>query len=159
MSHDRPGDETHRTQGTPSVLIVARLTASSVELADAVSRRAARPCNFTLLVPAEPHGLHRVVDPEDHGGLEAEQHLVAALPLLSRAAGSPVRGMVGSHNPLAAVQDALNLHGYDEVLLCTLPARLSRWLHIDLPRKIAALGVPLTAVVASRDEKQHHSAA
>jgi hypothetical protein len=150
----------HTTKDAPpSVLIVARLTASSVELSQAVLRRAMDPCVFTLLVPAEAHGLHRVVDPEDHGVDEAKRRLADALPLLSRAAGSQVQGMIGSHDPLAAVQDALNLHGFDEVLLCTLPLRISRWLHIDLPRKVAALGVPLTTVVATRHEAQLHFAA
>jgi hypothetical protein len=144
---------------TTSVLIVARLTSSSPELAEAVRRRATDPCEFTLLVPAEPHGLHRVVDPEDHGTEEAERRLAQALPLLTRAAGSPVRGMIGSHNPLAAVQDALHLHGFDEILLSTLPVHVSRWLHIDLPRKVAALGVPITTIVATRDETQEHHAA
>jgi hypothetical protein len=143
----------------PSVLIVARLTSSSPELVEAVRRRAADSCEFTLLIPAEPQGLHRVVDPEDHGTEEAEGRLAQALPLLSEAAGSSVRGMIGSHNPLAAVQDALHLHGFDEILLSTLPVHVSRWLHIDLPRKVAALGVPLTTVVATRDETQQHHAA
>jgi hypothetical protein len=31
-----------------------------------------------------------------------------------------------------------------------LPARISRWLHLDLPRKVRALGVPVTEVM--RDE-------
>jgi hypothetical protein len=54
--------------------------------------------------------------------------------------------MVGVASPLDAVQDALNVHGFDEVILSTLPARVSRWLHLDLPRKIAACGVPVTVV-------------
>jgi hypothetical protein len=148
-----------KRRSAASVLIMARLTASSAELADAVSRRAAEPCSFTLLVPAEAHGLHRVVDPEDHGIEEARRRLAHALPVLSRAASSPVRGTIGSHDPLAAVHDALNMQGFDEILLCTLPVRVSRWLHIDLPRKVAALGVPLTTVVATRHETQQHFAA
>jgi hypothetical protein len=146
-------------QTATRVLIVARLTASSPELADAVARRAADRCVFTLLIPAESHGLHRVVDPEDHGVEEARRRLDHAVPLLSRAAGSSVNAMVGSHDPLAAVQDALNVHGFNEILLCTLPARISRWLHVDLPSKVAALGVPLTTVVAIRHETQQHFAA
>ncbi|HEX4438146.1 MAG TPA: hypothetical protein VH061_15275 [Solirubrobacteraceae bacterium] len=141
------------------MLIVARVTSSSPELVEAVRRRAVNPCAFTLLVPAETHGLHRVVDPEDHGTEEAQLRLAQALPLLTRAAGAPVRGMIGSHNPLAAVQDALHLHGFDEILLSTLPVHVSRWLHIDLPRKVAALGVPLTTIVATRDETHQHHAA
>ena len=56
--------------------------------------------------------------------------------------------------PLAAIQDALNLQGYDEVILSTLPARVSRWLKLDLPSKVAGLDLPVTTVTArSRDEE------
>lgn len=130
------------------VLIVAHHTADSPELLEAVSRRAVRgACAFTLLVPAEPRGLHRVVDPEDHGMAEARRRLDRALPLLSEAAGAEVVGIVGSHDPLAAVQDALNLLGFDEVIVSMLPARISRWFRLDLPHKVRALGVPVAEVV------------
>jgi hypothetical protein len=129
------------------VLVVAHRTAATPALLDAVRERAARgPAAFTLLVPSPAHGLHRVVDPEDQGATEAEMVLELALPLLEEAAGAPVEGMVGSASPLEAVQDALNLRGFDEVILSTLPTRVSRWLHLDLPRKIAAEGVPVTVV-------------
>jgi hypothetical protein len=131
------------------VLVVAHQTADSPELMRAVSARGSRgPCTFTLLVPASAHGLHRVVDPEDHGSPEAEARLNAALPLLSEAAGEPVTGIVGSHDALAAIQDAVNLLGFDEVIVSMLPARLSRWLHLDLPRKVRGLGLPVTEVIA-----------
>ena len=42
----------------------------------------------------------------------------------------------------------LNRHGFDEIIVSTLPARVSRWLHMDLPRKVAGLGVPVTTVTA-----------
>ncbi len=133
--------------GRARVLIVAHKTADSQQLIEAVARRAAAgPCAFTLLVPTSPRGLHRVTDPEDHGAAEAERRLNTALPPLSCAAGSEVVGMIGGHEPLAAVQDALNLIGFDEVIVSMLPARVSRWLHLDLPRKISAMGVAVTAV-------------
>ena len=129
------------------VLVVAHKTAATPTLIEAVRERAARgPAAFTLLVPNPAHGLHRVIDPEDQGPNEGEQILELALPLLEQAAGARVEGMVGVASPLDAVQDALNLHGFDEVILSTLPARVSRWLHLDLPRKIAACGVPVTVV-------------
>jgi hypothetical protein len=130
------------------VLIVAHHTADSAELLDAVESRATRgPAAFTLLVPKAPRGLHRVVDPEDHGMAEARRRLDRALPLLSAAAGAEVVGVVGSHDPVAAVQDALNLLGFDEVIVSMLPARMSRWLRLDLPHKVRALGLPVTEVV------------
>lgn len=131
------------------VLLVAHHTADSIELAGAVAERAARGrCLFTLLVPAQPRGLHKVIDPEDHGIREAQRRLDRALPVLTQAAGDEVVGIVGSHDPLAAVQDALNLLGFDEVIISMLPARMSRWLRLDLPRKVRGLGVPVSEVVA-----------
>ena len=61
--------------GSPArVLIVAHQTADSPKLLAAVAKRAAEgPCSYTLLVPATAHGLHRVVDPEDHGLGEAHR--------------------------------------------------------------------------------------
>lgn len=130
------------------ILIVAHHAADTPELRAAVAKRAAQgPSSFTLLVPASPHGLHRVVDPEDHGVAEAYRRLDVALPRLSAAAGSEVVGVVGSHDPVAAVQDALNLLGFDEVMVSMLPARISRWLRLDLPHKVRGLGVAVTDVV------------
>jgi hypothetical protein len=135
------------------VLVVADRTAQSPELMAAVTERAAAgPCVFTLLVPARAHGLHRLIDPEDQGTGEAEIRLSAALGPLSDAAGGLITGMVGSHEPLAAIQDALNLTGFDEVIISTLPVRISRWLHLDLPRKVRALGVPVTEVTGEESE-------
>lgn len=129
-----------RSTSPARVLIVARQTAQRRQLIETVARRAAAgPCTFTLLVPASPRGLHRAVDPETHGRDEAEARLAAALPLLRRAAGQDVMGLVGSHEPLAAIQDVLNLFGFDEVIISMLPARVSRWLRLDLPRKVQAL--------------------
>ena len=74
-----------------------------------------------------------------------------ALPLLSEAAGAPVEGIVGDPDPVAAVQDAINLHGFDEVIISTLPARLSRWLKLDLPSKVSGMGLPVTTVTPADD--------
>ena len=131
------------------VLVVANRTAATPALIEAVRERAGRgPCAFTLLVPKVVHGLHRAVDAEDQASDESEATLALAVPLLEEAAGGPVEGLVGDHEPLAAVQDALNAGHFDEVIISTLPARVSRWLHLDLPRKVAGLGLPVTTVTA-----------
>jgi hypothetical protein len=135
---------------TPTrVLVVAHRTAATPALLDAVRERAGRgPCTFTLLVPRAAHGLHRVVDPEDQAEDEAATVLALALPLLEEAAGTEVQGLIGDPEPLAAIQDAVNLHGFDEIVLSTLPTRVSRWLRLDLPHKAGGLGLPVTTVVA-----------
>jgi hypothetical protein len=134
------------------VLVVAHKTAATRPLFDAVSERAqAGPARFTLLVPNPAHGLHKVIDPEDQGAGEARQALDQALPLLSEAAGSSVEGLVGDPDPVAAVHDAVNLHGFDEIIISTLPTHISRWLKLDLPSKVSGLGLPVTTVTPADD--------
>jgi hypothetical protein len=129
------------------VLVVAHKTAATQPLLNAVSDRARRgPCVFTLLVPNPAHGLHKVVDPEDQRASEAQTVLDAAVPALAGAAGAEVEGIIGDADPIAAVHDAINLRGFDEVIISTLPARLSRWLKLDLPSKVSGMGLPVTTV-------------
>jgi hypothetical protein len=131
------------------VLVVAHKTAATPALLQAVRERAARgPATFTLLVPNAAHGLHRVVDPEDVQSGEAHDVLELALPLLTEAAGSEVTGMIGDPAPLTAIQDAVNVHGFDEIIISTLPARVSRWMKLDLPSKTSGLGLPVTTINA-----------
>jgi len=131
------------------VLVVANRTAATPALIAAVRERAQRsPAAFTLLIPNPAHGLHKLVDPEDQEQGEAEGTLELAIPLLEQAAGGRVEGMIGVSEPLAAIQDAINMHGFDELIISTLPTRVSRWLKLDLPSKAAGLGLPVTTVTA-----------
>ena len=135
------------------VLVVAARTAATPALMEAVRERAGRgPCQFTLLVPNPTHGLHTVVDPEDQGTGEAQSIIELAQPLLEEAAGGEVQTMVGDPRPLDAIQDAINLHGFDEIILSTLPTRVSKWLKLDLPSKVGGLGLPVTTVTARSKE-------
>jgi hypothetical protein len=140
-----------RMHETRRVLLVANRTATTVRLGEAVERRAGGGSDgtrFHLLVPATPRGLHRVVDPEVAGREEAGGQLDGALPSLSAAAGSPVTGEVGDADPLAAIQDVLSRERFDEIIISTLPRRVSRWLRLDLPSKARGLGLPVTHVEA-----------
>ena len=131
------------------VLVVAHRTAATPALLDAVRARAeAGPATFTLLVPRAAHGLHRLVDPEDTDEAEAQAVLELALPLLEEAVGSPVEGKIGDANPVDAISDAVNIDGYDEIIISTLPARVSKWLRLNLPAKLKPLGLPITTVTA-----------
>ena len=62
--------------------------------------------------------------------------------------------MIGAPEPLDAIQDAVNIHGFDEIILSTLPKRVSRWLKLDLPSKLTGLGLPITTVTASGREER-----
>jgi hypothetical protein len=131
------------------VLVVAHQTAATDALLDAVRERAQHgPARFHLVVPRRPHGMHKVVDPSEAGEHEAQIVLDEALPKLSRAAGAEVTGAVGDPEPLMAIEDAVNLGNYDEIIISTLPLGISRWLKLDLVSKARALGLPVTHVAA-----------
>ncbi len=135
------------SQTAARVLVVAYKTAATQHLIEAVRERAQRgDAKFTLLVPNAASGLHKVVDPEDQGGGEAKAVLDRAVPALSDAAEAPVEGIVGSTDPIAAIEDAINLRGFDEVIISTLPTKLSHWLKLDLPSKVTGMGLPVTTV-------------
>src|SRR5918998_141863 len=124
------------------ILVVANRTAATPLLIDAVRSKAAeRPCTFTLLIPNEPR----------KGG--ADWTLETAIPLLERAAGAPVEGMVGEEDPFEAVSSALRERGFDEVIVSTLPKRVSEWLRRDLPHRIEKLGVQVTTVSQNEERE------
>jgi hypothetical protein len=132
------------------VLVVANRTAESPELLEALRTRTMHgPCEFTLLIPSTPHGLAWAADMHA-GGDEAEQHREAFVQEL-REEGLDVAGAkVGDPDPLAAISDECNFNEYDELIVSTLPLRVSKWLHVDLPRKAeAATGLPVQHVVGS----------
>jgi hypothetical protein len=121
----------------------------------AVQERAERgSATFHLVVPQRPHGMHKYVDPHDDGFEEAEAALNEALPKLTAAAGAQVSGHVGDPEPLMAIHDAINLGGYDEIIISTLPRRVSKWLHLDLVSKARGLGLPVSHVEATQPPEQ-----
>ena len=131
--------------GPRNVLIVANRTAATPALLAQVRSRASEgACRFTLLVP-RPFW--------DADTEESAITLELAIPLLEEAAGGRVEGLVGAEDPLAAISAALEAHPYDEIIISTLPARVSRWLHIDLPARVRRLGLPVTVVTAKKADR------
>jgi hypothetical protein len=131
---------------TPAhVLVVAHRTAATPRLLDEVRARAGRsPCTFTLLVP-RPYW-----DPDTE---ETAATLELALPLLDEAAGGHVEGIIGDTDPFLAVEQALEGGSFDEIIISTLPARVSHWLRRDLPHRVERFGLPVTVVTAKQSER------
>ena len=125
---------------------MAHRTAATPLLLDAVRDRAQRgACSFTLLVP-RPYW-----DPDTE---EAALVVELAIPLLEDAAGGHVEAIVGDADPLVAVTNALEQAHFAEVIVSTLPERVSHWLRRDLPQRIRQLGVPVTVVTAKQSERR-----
>jgi hypothetical protein len=133
-----------------NVLVVAHKTAATPALLEAIRRRAAAgPARFHLLVP-NPAGHAELTAAERRGKHAEGEHVLAlALPLLDEASGHAADGSVSiRHDPLDAIEETLQTGDFHEIILSTLPRSVSRWLHIDLPRRVAHLGLPVTTVVA-----------
>ncbi len=69
------------------------------------------------------------------------------------AAGARVEAMAGDCDPYVAVCETLQENEFDEVIVSTLPERVSRWLRRDLPHRVRQLGVPVTVVTAPQAKR------
>jgi hypothetical protein len=138
-----------------NVLVVADRTAATPALLDAIRERAARgPAHFHLLVP-NPAEHAELTDAARQKDVTAgEQVLALALPLIDEASGRHAHGSVSlRHDPMDAIEDALRSDEFDEIILSTLPHSVSRWLHVDLPHRVAHFGLPVTTVTAREREQ------
>jgi len=64
-----------------------------------------------------------------------------------RSAGVTADGEVVDADPVQRLQELVSEQPFDGVVVCTLPTHLSRWLHTDLPHRVArATDLPLTHV-------------
>lgn len=131
-------------------LVVANQTLGGEHLAATVRERAQEgPCSFHIVVPVTP--------PTDHAWTEGEIRAVAQGRLdralaRFREEGADATGEVGDANPVLAVEDALRVQGFDEIIVSTLPPGVSRWLKLDLPHRVeAAFGLPVTHVVGEAE--------
>jgi len=132
-------------------LILAHQTATSRELADTLRElaRGDREASFTLLVPAAPLHYFETWD-ETRTRTFAEEQADLAREMAKRD-GVELTTVIGSRYPMDALADELrDGPGYDELVICTLPQGVSRWLKLDLPHQAGRrFGVPVTHVVAT----------
>src|SRR3954447_16270042 len=132
------------------VLVFAHETAATPALLDAVRERASRgSAGFHLLVPNAAEHAELTEVEREHRHADGERMLALALPLIQDAAGGSAVGSVSyRHDPMDAIEEAIHDGGFHEIILSTLPHSVSRWLHVDLPSRVAHLGLPVTTVMA-----------
>jgi hypothetical protein len=129
-------------------MVVANQTLGGEPLLETIRTFAAKgPARFFVLVPATP--------PQDHlTWTEGDAHAIATRRLdhavaRFRALGAEVEGTVGDRSPMQAIRDALAHGPFDEIILSTLPPGVSKWMRLDLPRRVErSFGLPVTHVVA-----------
>jgi hypothetical protein len=152
-------------------LVVANQTLQGTELREELRKRIkAGPCSFYVIVPDTKAAEY---DPVAAGGVlpqpgmwwwatyygrpatdeeataQARQRLSLMLTGLA-AMGVPVEGGLGSPSPLEAMEKVIADHQFDEIVVTTLPQRVSRWLRADLPHQAERrFRLPVTTIVTS----------
>jgi hypothetical protein len=131
------------------VIVLANRTAPAPELIEALLERQQRgPISVTLVMPAGgPGSADRATARERmHQALEAW-----------RAAGiETCDGVVCDPSPLEALEEVWDPMRHDEVIVCTLPGRSSKWIRSDLPHAVRRFtGAHVTHVVTHEREDAH----
>jgi hypothetical protein len=136
------------TEPARRTLVVANRTAATPLLLDEIKRRAGeQPTAFVLLCPSV-------------SARKRDWTLDEGLKAVRKAARGPtgqrevhVEGLEGAADPYQAVKDALAGGDFDDVIISTLSKRTSEWLRRDLPRRVEALGVPVTVITMVAGER------
>ena len=138
-------------------LVVAHQTSTSPELLQRVSELASDDphTTFTILVPATPVA-HLLTWEEGETQTIARNRAEKARTLFEEQ-GVQVEGTkVGDASPLLAIDDELRAQPqqYDGIVLSTLPAKISRWLRLDVHNQSERkFGIPVIHVVAERSDR------
>src|SRR3954470_4969284 len=152
----------------PRYLLVANQTLGGQELRDEVRKRvAAGDASFFVLVPNTRAAQYHVVPaaggvvpmpavasgyggPATDGEATREARDRLSRRLAGRAEpGVPAEGRLGSAHPLEAIGEALKDQEFDEVIVATLPKRVSRWLGSEIPHQgERRFGLPVTTIVS-----------
>lgn len=149
-------------------LIVANQTLGGAQLDEAIQERLATgPSDFYVVVPLIPPEYESGVwvSPDPVFGIAAaasaspeavadartlSEHRLQQMIRRIELVGGTATGEVGDSDPVYAVRSVLDRETFQEVIVSTLPAGLSRWLKLDLPSRISRMvDVPVTTVEAS----------
>ncbi len=151
-------------------LVIANQTLQAADLRKDLRKRIeAGSSSFYVLVPNTSAAHYRVVPAaggiipmpsmvtdygrpatDEEATAQARQrlnHLLADLAAL----GVPVEGDLGSSHPLEAMEKVFIDHQFDEIIVATLPRRVSRWLQADLPHQAERrFRLPVATIITKR---------
>lgn len=145
------------------ILVVANQSIGGDHLAELIrARAAAGPVETLLVVPATHHSdlvellaqafaVQGGMRPPSNGDDAHERARAQATAGVHWLAGLGVSaiGEVVETDPVPAIREHLDRGEVDEVIVSTLPAGVSRWLHQDLAHRIRRMtGTPVTVVTA-----------
>jgi nucleotide-binding universal stress UspA family protein len=120
-------------------ILVVGVAEATVDSAQRIADLAGSATDVRLVVPVHSHRLDRWMSAEDDARREAEAQLARSAGALV-AAGLPVSGSVGDHDPAQALEDELHDFAADEVIL------LSSGRRDPLGKIESRIGLPLRRV-------------
>lgn len=131
-------------------LVVANKTLGGAQLLQEVSKRlTGGDASFHIVVPASPGD--DATYTEGEAKATAQKRLDKEIVLLE-SLGASVTGEVGDSDPVDAIIDASDGQVFDEILLCTLPAGMSRWIGLDVISRVEdAFDIPVMHIVVEPD--------
>jgi hypothetical protein len=153
-------------------LVVANQTLQAGDLQEELRKRvSAGPCSFFVLAPStsaahyDPVAAGSVLPQpgmwwwatnytrpatDEEASTQARQRLSQLLAALA-GMGVPAEGELGSPRPLEAMDKVLADRQFDEIIVATLPRRVSRWLKADLPHQTERrFRLPVTTIITKR---------
>jgi hypothetical protein len=110
--------EVARSEDSGHRVLVVAVTEATPGAAQRIADITGSPSDVRLLVPVPSHRLDRWLSAEDDARHEAEARLARSAGVLV-AAGLPVSGSIGDHDPAQALEDELRGYPADEVVLLT----------------------------------------
>jgi hypothetical protein len=143
------------------IMVVANETVGGRKLIDTVKRRAEeivgenRPYQVTVICP-QNQPRHGYVIYDESVRTAAENRLETTLAQLKQA-GVVAQGEVMDPDPFAAITDAIDEFGADELIISTHPETRSGWLRKGLVDRVRdELGLPVEHVVVDLDADRAH---
>jgi hypothetical protein len=159
----RYGQRRRLGEPTKRYLLLANQTLQDEHVFETLQARAGDGrCQVLVLVPATPSanlasppstagsdpGSRTSGSTDDVGLAIARWRLRTMIDRLAEL-DIEAEGRIGHPDPYRAVADLLSEEDIDEIIVSTLPPRISRWLKADLPKRLARHGIPVTTLTAT----------
>lgn len=141
-------------------LVVANRTLGTEALQHELLLRAeTEPSSFYFLVPHSARTQNLSAWPGPGGAAASQdshqdtwQRLRQVLTEI-RGTGAVAAGEVTEDDPVHATKRRMQLKNYDEIIVSTLPTKLSQWLRMDLPSRLQrAVAIPVITMTAKDED-------